>query len=233
HPLLLRGAPERPAVDQGSRDQEGADAVRPVRREDSGVGEGKAAQPDDGAEIEVESGRSERLRFAVGRGRSQIGPRTLMDALERTMGATAWLGSIGALGGVALFVISASLFSRLRRLLEPDRPSSRAPDDRRTAALEMIASLAAAVGLLGTFLALKADGGRLVPIFGPALAGLVVFVFCQGALGLLRSWSEPVPPTPLPAPAPPERTGPLPPPFSQAIGGDPWPTEATRPPDGL
>jgi len=156
-----------------------------------------------------------------------------MDALERTMGATAWLGSIGALGGVALLVISASLFSRLRRLLEPDRPSSRAPDDRRTAALEMIASLAAAVGLLGTFLALKADGGRLVPIFGPALAGLVVFVFCQGALGLLRSWSEPVPPTPLPAPAPPERTGPLPPPFSQAIGGDPWPTEATRPPDGL
>src|SRR6185436_12419001 len=156
-----------------------------------------------------------------------------MDALERTVGATAWLGSIGVLGGVALLVIAASVFSRLRRLLDPAARPTSDPQVRRTAALEMIASLAAAVGLLGTFLALKADGGRLIPVFGPSLAGLVVFVFCQGALGLLRSWSEPVPPTPLPAPAPPERTGPLPPPFSQAIGGDPWPTEATRPPDGL
>src|SRR6185503_8656706 len=157
-----------------------------------------------------------------------------MDALERTVGATAWLGSIGVLGGVALLVIAASAFSRLRRLLDPAARPTGDPQVRRTAALEMIASLAAAVGLLGTFLALKADGGRLIPVFGPSLAGLVVFVFCQGALGLLRSWSEPTTtPAPVPAPAPPERTGAVPPPFSQAIGGDPWPGESARPPDGL
>ena len=139
-----------------------------------------------------------------------------MDALERTVGATAWLGSIAALGGVAVILIGAGLFSRLRRILEPDAPGSRPSGERRTAALEMIASLAAAAGLLGTFLALKADGGRLIPIFSPVLAGLVVFVFCQGAAGLLRSSSDAPPKTPLP-----------PPPISRTLDGDP------RPADGL
>jgi hypothetical protein len=122
-----------------------------------------------------------------------------MVALE----TTAWLGSIAALGGVAGILIGAGLFSRLRRALEPEASGTRHSGAGRTAALEMIASLAAAAGLLGTFLALKADGGRLIPIFSPVLAGMVVFVFCQGAAGLLRSWTDAPPRTPIPAAATP------------------------------
>src|SRR5262245_5633620 len=91
----------------------------------------------------------------------------------------------------------------------------------------MIASLAAAVGLLGSFLALRADGGRLITLFAPAMAGMVVFLFCQGALGLFRSWTEV---GPLPAPVPLERREIAVVPFIGPIGGDPWPTESVRPP---
>ena len=77
-----------------------------------------------------------------------------MQALERIVGTTTWLGSIGALGGVALLLIAGSLFARMRRFLAGESASPGQPRDKGAAALEMIASLAAAVGVLGTFFAL-------------------------------------------------------------------------------
>jgi hypothetical protein len=156
-----------------------------------------------------------------------------MQALERIVGTTTWLGSIGALGGVALLLIAGSLFARMRRFLAGESASPGQPRDKGAAALEMIASLAAAVGVLGTFFALRADGSRLIPLFAPVLAGQVVFVFCQGALGLFRSWNVGPTPSPLLAPFPQDRAGALPPPLSQSIGGDPWPVGISRPADGV
>src|SRR5689334_6777844 len=112
-------------------------------------------------------------------------------------------GSIAALACAAIGLIAGRFFFWTRHFLARPTESARmraalVASGRQVVLLEMVASLAAAVGLVVTFLDLRSGAGgvtaavadRLSPVFAPALAGLGVFVVCQGALGLFRGWSE-------------------------------------------
>ncbi|RPH48889.1 MAG: hypothetical protein EHM91_03730, partial [Planctomycetota bacterium] len=112
-------------------------------------------------------------------------------------------GSIAALACAAIGLIVGRFFFWTRHFLaRPDEPArmreALAASGKRVMLLEIIASVAAAVGLVVTFLDLRSGAGgvtaavaeRLAPVFAPALAGLGVFIVCQAALGLFRGWSE-------------------------------------------
>jgi hypothetical protein len=130
-----------------------------------------------------------------------------MAALDLSWREQACPGAMSVLTGVALVLIAGRLLFWMRRFPSRDRRSAPDPariretlyvDARRLAWLELVASLVAGVGLLGTFLNLRfgsggtaaLDGGRLAPVFAPALAGLGVFLVCQGAAGFFRGWSD-------------------------------------------
>jgi hypothetical protein len=112
-------------------------------------------------------------------------------------------GSIAALACAAIGLIAGRFFFWTRHFLARPTENSRmraalVASGKQVVLLEMVASLSAAVGLVVTFLDLRSGAGgvtaavadRLSPVFAPALAGLGVFIVCQGALGLFRGWSE-------------------------------------------
>ncbi len=128
-----------------------------------------------------------------------------MLASDKSVDVAVRLGPIAALAGAALLLIAGRLFFWTRHFLRrEDRSPSEAERRQREAVLssgkrvvliEGIATLAATLGLAATFLDLRsgtsaADADRLSQVFAPALSGLGVFVLCQAALGLFRSWAE-------------------------------------------
>src|SRR5947207_3971682 len=131
-----------------------------------------------------------------------------MLAAEKTLDEVVRLGPIVALGGAALLLIAGRLFFWTRHFLRREDRSATDAGRRRLEAIragrkrvvliEGIATLAAALGLLATFLDLRSgeagsirpDADRLSLLFAPALSGLGVFVLCRGALGLFHSWTE-------------------------------------------
>jgi hypothetical protein len=154
------------------------------------------------------------------------------------------LWPIAALAGAAFLLIAGRLFFWTRTFLRREDPSSTDAGRRRLEAIgasrkrvvliEGIAVLAAALGLLATFLdlrsgtagAISADGERMSRALAPSLSGLGVFVLCQGALGLFRSWAETlktetvlVPPGPIV----------LPPDILRPSDGTPQPRRPRRP----
>lgn len=138
-------------------------------------------------------------------------------------------GSIAGLVGAAFVLIAGRLVFWTRHLLgrrTGDPAGMLAASRRRLLLLEMVACLAASVGLLGTFLEMRsgarpAEARRLAP----ALAGLGVFIVCQGALGLFRSWSETLRTDPVLVPPTQSPTAPAPP-----VGGDAIPPSDTASP---
>src|SRR6185295_15783834 len=115
-----------------------------------------------------------------------------MPAPEWTLEEIARWGAIAAPAGVALVLIAGRFLSG---------------SPRRVVPIEMAASLAAAAGLGVTFLDLRKGAGALSPVFAPALAGLGVYVFCQGVLGVFRFWCDGLKPEGAPAVAVPPREG--------------------------